>query len=75
MVIYDNDCYTYKYYNENNEHELLDDDKLTCIKAAEIIHDLMLCKDFIFDQTILNSLDMAMWKLRGNLNIAEKQSN
>jgi hypothetical protein len=34
-------------------------------KAAEVINDLMTSKEFICDQTILNSLYMAMRKLQG----------
>lgn len=63
MVKYDNKCFTYKYYNENGEHKLMNN--IAYDKAAEVINDLITSKEFICDQTILNSLYMAMRKLQG----------
>ncbi len=55
--------YSFKYCNENNEHEFINIP--TCDKAVEIISDLMSCEDFRCDSTILNALYMAMRKLQG----------
>ena len=63
MVKYDNKCFGYKYYNESGEHKLMN--SITYDKAAEVINDLMTSREFMCDQTILNSLYMAMRKLQG----------
>ena len=63
MVKYDNKCFGYKYYNENGEHELMN--SITYDKASEVINDLMTSREFMCDQTILDSLYMAMRKLQG----------
>ena len=47
MVKYDDEDFSFKYYNKNNEHEFIDIP--TYDKAAEIIDDLMLCKEFRYD--------------------------
>lgn len=63
MVKYDRDCKDFKYYNENGEHEFIDN--FTYEQAAKIICELMLCQEFKHDTTIGGALYMAMRKLQG----------
>lgn len=63
MVKCDEDYLSFKYYNENGEHEFID--VPTYKKAAEIISNLILCPEFHCDMTISHSLYIAMRKLQG----------
>ena len=63
MVKCDEKYLIFKYYNENNEHELIGNPSYD--KAAEIISNLMLCPEFQCDLTISSALYMAMRKLQG----------
>lgn len=63
MIKFDERYGIFKYYNENDEHEFIDN--LTCDETAEIIFNLILCPKFKCDSTITNALCMAMRKLQG----------
>ena len=63
MVKYDETSYSFKYYDENGEHRLID--KITYEEAAKIICDLKLSTDFMCDMTISHALYVAMRKLQG----------
>ena len=60
MIKYDG--HSYKYYNENNEHEFIDNH--TYDKAADIINELLTCEEFQCDSTIISALYVAMRKMQ-----------
>ena len=61
MVKYDETSYSFKYYDKNGKHRLID--KITYEEAAKIICDLKLSIDFMCDMTISHALYVAMRKL------------
>ena len=63
MVKYDETGGSFKYYDENGEHRLID--KVTYEESAKIICDLKLSPDFMCDMTISHALYVAMRKLQG----------
>lgn len=63
MVKFDEISGSFKYYDENGEHKLID--KVTYEESAKILSDLNLSPDFRCDMTILHALYVAMRKLQG----------
>lgn len=63
MVKCDEDCLSFKYYNETGEHEFINN--MSYEKASEIICDLLKCSQFHCDSTVLGALYIGMQKLAG----------